>query len=88
MVSLRKNFICVILIILGFLSVAYAADIHQIDPAETEAFNGANHNPCAHIKNNGSNTYFVGAKTDTEWQSFYNAVGVTLTDLQNLGTCP
>lgn len=84
--SLR--FICSVLCI---ISVVHAADIHRIDPSETETFTG--HIPCAQVNHDGSNSnsYHVGAKTQAEWQSFYDEVSAySLPGLSIIGVtgCP
>ena len=70
-----KYVLRVAIIFFAIVTVVYAADVHQIDPFETENFPATDHTPCAKIVHNGTGpAYFVGAKTTAEWQSFYNKV--------------
>lgn len=83
-----RYFLKILLLTLGFLSVIHAADMHQIDPGETEVFTG--HVPCFRVTHDSSITksYFVGAKTAAEYQSFYDEVSAYNLPALNPSACP
>lgn len=76
------------LIAMGLASLVHASDIHQIDPGETETFTG--HTPCVRVTHDSSITksYFVGAKTSAEYQSFYDEVKLGTIPALSASACP
>ena len=77
-------------VLLAVLSVVYAADIHQVGPASGNYdFPLVDHSPCARVvKSSGTGSYFVGAKTAAEWQSFYNKVQAAGFPDLSISGCP